>query len=267
MEIIIALLLFAGMAFVAYRVARKLFRVGAAGTKLAYDHREEIAAGAAVTGRVAGKAAGFVGTMISKGARATMDFAEDSLRERRYREIVLLEDRVDMLVYSLNQIQEPALAASAQAVLGDLQSLADGLMRQRAHLENANALVNQIASSKEMEALHSQATHIDTEIRRLLAQQESLRSHYTGGGQEQSYRSSSRGATEEPLDEVAKAFRVLELDPNSSPEEIKKQYRNLLKIWHSDKAGGDLDLVEIMTRKTQEINGAYDVIKRAKGFK
>ena len=57
------------------------------------------------------------------------------------------------------------------------------------------------------------------------------------------------------------AFKIFELDENSSPSEIKIQYRRLLKIWHPDKNPDDDDLKCFSGNKTKFINNAYSVIK------
>jgi hypothetical protein len=43
-----------------------------------------------------------------------------------------------------------------------------------------------------------------------------------------------------------KHYRVLGLNPNSTPEEIKKSYRKLVMLYHPDKNPNAADLVRIL---------------------
>jgi len=54
-------------------------------------------------------------------------------------------------------------------------------------------------------------------------------------------------------------YEILELSPNASAEEIKKQYRFLCQVWHPDKFSNALHKARAEERM-KKINAAYDVL-------
>ncbi len=65
------------------------------------------------------------------------------------------------------------------------------------------------------------------------------------------------------------AYSLLKADKNDSDEEIKRKYKEALKKYHPDIIRGkglEEDFVELATKKLQEINGAYESIKKARGI-
>lgn len=52
-------------------------------------------------------------------------------------------------------------------------------------------------------------------------------------------------------------FEILNVTPESSPEEVKRSYRNFVKIYHPDTYQGDK---EIATQKMQELNWAFEML-------
>lgn len=67
--------------------------------------------------------------------------------------------------------------------------------------------------------------------------------------------------------ELEKAFAILELMPDASEDDIKRQKRDLLKKYHPDLYANQGEAaLEEATRKSQEINQAYDLIRRSRGF-
>lgn len=56
------------------------------------------------------------------------------------------------------------------------------------------------------------------------------------------------------------AYRTLELDSNASPEEAKKKYRELTKIWHPD-----INKDPEAESKLKKINEAYQCVQNGKG--
>lgn len=271
MEAIFTILFLLLCLFISWKILKRLYRLVSAGSRMAYDHREDIASGVSATGRTAGKVAMFLGKAAANGARATAKMTEEALRERRRQEIVNLNNLVQQLIYTMSQVVEPSLQNSKQALMSEVVVLERGLATQNQNTNSEHFIVNHISTGKEMERLHKSATHIQSELNRLLAQQEQMRGGSSQSGQRH-YRereetrddSASMNGAERELYE---AYKTLEIDPEASDDEIKKQYRRLLKIWHSDKAGNDADLLDLMTKKTQEINNAYDIVKKVRGLK
>lgn len=67
--------------------------------------------------------------------------------------------------------------------------------------------------------------------------------------------------------EIENAFRVLNINTNSNIDEIKLAYKKLIKEYHPDKIIGlDKDKQSFAKSKAQEINAAYTLLKRIKGF-
>ena len=63
------------------------------------------------------------------------------------------------------------------------------------------------------------------------------------------------------------AYKILGIDPSASDEEVKKAYREMAKKNHPDKVGNLGDEVrQAAEKKFQEINEAYDLIKKQRGL-
>jgi DnaJ like chaperone protein len=68
---------------------------------------------------------------------------------------------------------------------------------------------------------------------------------------------------------IDQAYTLLGITKEASNDEIKKAYRALVKIHHPDiiKAqGASDDYIQAATAKVQEINGAYEMIKKSRGM-
>lgn len=68
---------------------------------------------------------------------------------------------------------------------------------------------------------------------------------------------------------IDNAYALLGIPKESTNDEVKKAYRALVKIHHPDiiKAqGADEAYIQAATEKVQEINGAYETIKKARGI-
>ena len=71
------------------------------------------------------------------------------------------------------------------------------------------------------------------------------------------------------LDKMDKetAFNILELRANSSFDEVKTQYRDLVSIWHPDRFTNNSRLRKKAEEKLKDINAAYDFLKRYRSDK
>ena len=70
--------------------------------------------------------------------------------------------------------------------------------------------------------------------------------------------------------QVANAYQLLGVTEESSQQEIKRAYRKQMNEHHPDKLaakGLPPEMMELAKQKTQELQAAYDLIRREKGFK
>lgn len=94
----------------------------------------------------------------------------------------------------------------------------------------------------------------------LQAQQQFHGGHYQQAGGEQFRRPT-------PADELDSAYRALGVQASDSDRDIKKAYRKLMSQHHPDKLiaqGVPEDMIKLATEKSQEIQAAYDLVKRAR---
>jgi len=67
---------------------------------------------------------------------------------------------------------------------------------------------------------------------------------------------------------LEKAYEVLEASKNDDSNTIKKKYRTLVKKHHPDiiaGQGASQNIIDEATNKLQEINEAYEMIKKSRG--
>ena len=69
------------------------------------------------------------------------------------------------------------------------------------------------------------------------------------------------------VQEVDSAYKILGIDPNATDEDVKKAYREMAKKYHPDKVAylGE-DVRKSAEQKLQEVNEAYEKIKKQRGF-
>lgn len=85
--------------------------------------------------------------------------------------------------------------------------------------------------------------------------------------QSQSGYSYSGAQAEASVDKLALAYDALGVASTASDDEIKKAYRKLMSQYHPDKLVGQgvpEDMVKVATERSQEIQAAYDLIKKSR---
>lgn len=60
------------------------------------------------------------------------------------------------------------------------------------------------------------------------------------------------------------AFRLLDLPPDASDDDVKRAWRDLTKVWHPDRFGHDPDLRRKAEERSKEINEAVAAIRDAR---
>lgn len=68
---------------------------------------------------------------------------------------------------------------------------------------------------------------------------------------------------------LEKAYAILESTPNDDASSLKKNYRKLVKQHHPDIVSGQgasQDIIDAATKKLQEINEAYEIIKKERNI-
>src|SRR5712671_3878093 len=62
------------------------------------------------------------------------------------------------------------------------------------------------------------------------------------------------------MDELARCYRVLGLEPGTSLEEVKSAYRDLVNVWHPDRFGHNERLRSKAEEQLKEINRAHEYL-------
>ncbi|GEM74292.1 co-chaperone DjlA [Vibrio sagamiensis] len=108
--------------------------------------------------------------------------------------------------------------------------------------------------------------------RRLQMQEAAFRFQSQGGFQGQhQYQSSSSGWQQaSSADQLADAYKILDVTSDADAKTVKRAYRKLMNEHHPDKLiakGLPPEMMNVAKEKSQEIQNAYDLIKKVKGFK
>ena len=62
---------------------------------------------------------------------------------------------------------------------------------------------------------------------------------------------------------ILPCFLILEVEPTSSIEDVKRAYRELVKVWHPDRFANDPALQKRAQEKLKEINAAFGILEDA----
>lgn len=132
----------------------------------------------------------------------------------------------------------------------------------------------------EREILHTIARGLgfssDQLEQRLQMQEAAFRFHQQGGrgfgGRRGSQRQQSYDGWQQQQDEssLADAYKVLGISDSADGKAVKRAYRKLMNEHHPDKLvakGLPPEMMDVAKEKAQEIQAAYDLIKKEKGFK
>ncbi|EKO3577708.1 co-chaperone DjlA [Vibrio metschnikovii] len=108
--------------------------------------------------------------------------------------------------------------------------------------------------------------------RRLRMQEAAFRFQQSGGftGQQGGSSGSSQWQQPSSRDRLADAFSVLGVNQDADVQTIKRAYRKLMNEHHPDKLmakGLPPEMMNMAKEKSQEIQHAYDLIKKEQGFK
>lgn len=63
------------------------------------------------------------------------------------------------------------------------------------------------------------------------------------------------------MNDLDRYYKVLELEPDASLEQVKQAYRDLAKVWHPDRFSHDPRLQQKAQEKLKEINDAYERLR------
>lgn len=63
---------------------------------------------------------------------------------------------------------------------------------------------------------------------------------------------------------LAESYRMLEVQPDASDEEVQRAHRDLTKVWHPDRFGHDAELRRRAEEKLKAINEAWETIRAAR---
>ncbi len=129
----------------------------------------------------------------------------------------------------------------------------------------------------EREILHRVASVLGfsaEQLERRLKMQEAAYRFQQGGGfngsGQQSYSSGQQYSQQATRSQLEDAYKLLDVSEDADGKQIKRAYRKLMNEHHPDKLmakGLPPEMMNMAKEKSQEIQRAYDLIKKEKGFK
>ncbi|PMJ92271.1 co-chaperone DjlA [Vibrio sp. 10N.261.55.A7] len=108
------------------------------------------------------------------------------------------------------------------------------------------------------------------QLEQRLRMQEAAFRFQQGGGAHHGHSQSGSWQQESQADQLTAAYDVLDVSEKAESKEIKRAYRKLMNEHHPDKLmakGLPPEMMNVAKEKSQEIQNAYDLIKKVKGFK
>ncbi len=136
-------------------------------------------------------------------------------------------------------------------------AMADGKMHP-----NETALLREIAQK-----LGFSARAFEQLLAMLQGQDQFYGGSYQGRQQQYDGTASGTGSSQNSLQAAYQALGIKESDTDAS---IKKAYRRLVREFHPDKLMGQgvpEDMIKVATERSQEIQVAYDLVKKSRGMK
>ncbi len=141
----------------------------------------------------------------------------------------------------------------AQALYAALQNDEHKRRRMMEFLVNLSYIDGTLSQSEET-MLHQIAAHLHFSAQALNSMLEQFASYHRSSVKESS---------------LSQAYTLLGLSSDATNDEVKKAYRSLVREYHPDiiKAQGASDeYLRTATEKVQEINAAYEMIKKSRGM-